>query len=107
MSKASDQLAARAARTASRAVQASAVEPVVVAVAPRAQPVRITVDLAPMAHRDLLDVCRETAERLQLPKVPAASLVRALLVQLEQDPSLVERLLPALRTDVEENRRRK
>lgn len=52
-------------------------------------------------------MCRQAAERLQLPKVPAASLVRALVVQLEQDPDLVERLLTDLRTDVEENRRRK
>ncbi|MPZ66646.1 MAG: hypothetical protein GEU83_14420 [Pseudonocardiaceae bacterium] len=68
---------------------------------------RITVDLAPRTHRDLLDACRAAAHRLQVPKVPAASLVRALLAQLEHNPELVEQLLPDLRTDVEQNRRRK
>ncbi|MGH3856797.1 MAG: hypothetical protein ACRDR6_25585 [Pseudonocardiaceae bacterium] len=53
--------------------------------APRAQPVRITLDLAPITHHNLLDWCRQAAITLQVPKVPAASLIRALLVQLEAD----------------------
>jgi hypothetical protein len=45
--------------------------------------------------------------QLQLPKVPAASVIRALLAQLEQDPALAERVLPDVLRDAEENRRRK
>lgn len=107
MSKASDALAARAARAAAR-LQTS--EPTAVegpSVAPRAQPVRITVDLAPITHQDLLDRCRQFAIRLQVPKVPAASVIRALLVQLGDDPALVERVMPDVLRDVQENRRRK
>ena len=106
MSKASDALAARAARAAARL---HSPEPAVEApsVAPRAQPVRITVDLAPITHQDLLDRCRQFAIKLQVPKVPAASIIRALLVQLGDDPALVERVLPDVLRDVQENRRRK
>lgn len=107
MSKASEALATRAARTAARPTGTATAPAAAAAPVPRAQPVRFTIDLAPIAHQELLGVCRQAAQRLQLPKVPAASLVRALIVQLDQDPGLLERLLPDLRVDVEENRRRK
>lgn len=105
MSKASEALAARATRVAARPrTPEPAAEPLV---PPRAQPVRITIDLAPIAHQSLLTYCRHAAATLQLPKVPAASVIRALLAQLDQDPGLAERVLPDVLRDVEENRRRK
>ncbi|MGH3571599.1 MAG: hypothetical protein ACRDR6_17090 [Pseudonocardiaceae bacterium] len=107
MSKASDALAARAARTAARPPTPEPTTETAPLVAPRAQPVRITLDLSPITHHNLLDWCRQAAVTLQLPKVPAASLIRALLVQLDHDPALAERVLPDVLRDVEENRRRK
>jgi hypothetical protein len=107
VSKASDALAGRAARTAARPPTPEPTTEAAPLVTPRAQPVRITLDLAPITHHNLLDWCRQAAITLQVPKVPAASLIRALLVQLDHDPALAERLLPDVLRDVEENRRRK
>ena len=58
--------------------------------APRTRPVRITVDLAPLAHREL------RAEALEVPTVPAADVVRVLVDLVAHDPDLADRVRAAL-----------
>lgn len=98
MSKASDALTARAARTAQRGsgatVPAASAAPAPV---PRARPVRLTLDLAPVQHRELTRWCSAAADDLGLTKVPATAVLRLLVAQLVTDPDLaatVRALIP-------------
>ena len=66
---------------------------------PRAKTVRITLDLAPLQYRRLNRWCDEAAETLGVARVTSVSVLRQLLVQLDNDPELGERLLAQLRQD--------
>jgi hypothetical protein len=112
-SKAAQDLAARAARQASRrraespAAPAQADAPAAApsvppaAAAPRARPVRLTVDLAPVLHRDLTRWCADAADALGLAKVPAAAVVRALVQELDGNPDLAAAVRRRLVVDLE------
>jgi hypothetical protein len=58
--------------------------------------VRITVDLAPLAHRELRAWCADAAVRLEVPTVPAADVVRVLVDLVAHDPDLADRVRAAL-----------
>ncbi len=64
---------------------------------PRSKTVRITLDLAPLQYRRLNRWCDEAAETLGVARVTSVSVLRQLLVQLDSDPELGERLLAQLR----------
>jgi len=96
MSKAEDELTARATRAAKRgssepAADAAATPPAAPS-APRSRPARLTLDLAPVQHRALTVWCSDTAYELGLTKVPATSVLRLLVGQLTSDPELAARI---------------
>lgn len=64
--------------------------------APRARPVRITVDLAPLDHRALRRWCADAAVELEVPTVAAADVVRVLVDLVATDPALADRVRAAL-----------
>jgi hypothetical protein len=70
--------------------------------APRARPVKMTVDLAP----DLWRVLKDYPEQMHLPdatglaRVPAVEVVRALIRELEQSPELREAVAQRVREAV-------
>lgn len=66
---------------------------------PRSKTVRITLDLAPLQYRRLNRWCDEAAETLGVARVTSVSVLRQLLVQLDSNPELGERLLTQLRQD--------
>lgn len=101
MSKAADNLAARAARVASRRTQEAPTAAEQAPPAPRARPIRITIDLAPVLHRELARWCANAADQVGVAKVPAAEVVRALIRELDTDPDLTTRIIASLRTELE------
>jgi hypothetical protein len=105
MSKAADQLAARAPRAASRRTEEVAQVEESAAprrtTKPRTATVRITVDLAPLLYRRLGAWCTDAAEKLEVPKVHAADLLRALIEEVDADPQLAQAIRDRLRADVE------
>lgn len=66
---------------------------------PRTKPVRITVDLSPLAYRDLSRWCAESADQLDMVKVNNAAVVRTLLALLDDDPNLSEQVRARLAAD--------
>jgi hypothetical protein len=93
MSKAEDELTARATRAAKRGIDEPAPDaPAAPPVAPRSHPVRLTLDLAPVQHRELTRWCADAAYELGLSKVPATSVLRLLVGQLANDPELAARI---------------
>lgn len=60
--------------------------------APRAKPVRLSVDLAPAAYRRLIDYCHQTAEELGVARVNGVDVLRALLAELADDQDLAARV---------------
>ena len=72
------------------------------AAAVRTDPIRITLDLAPQAHRQLKALCDEIAAELGRARVPSAEVFRALLSQVEVNPALLE----AVKEEIRENSRK-
>jgi hypothetical protein len=64
--------------------------------APRAKPVRLTLDLAPAAYRELQAFCTAAAVELERPRVAGAEVLRALLAELARDEDLAARVRAAL-----------
>lgn len=58
----------------------------------RSRPVRITVDLPPATHQQLIRWCTDAAADLGRARVPAAEVVRAALDELHDDPDLADRI---------------
>lgn len=62
------------------------------AATPRTKTVRVTLDLAPLQYRRLNRWCDDAADELGVARVTAASVLRELLTQLEDDPELSKRI---------------
>lgn len=60
--------------------------------APRAKPVRLSLDLAPAAYRELQEFCTATAVALERPRVAGADVLRSLLAELVGDKALAARV---------------
>ena len=60
--------------------------------APRAKPVRLSLDLAPTAYRELQEFCATTAVALERPRVAGADVLRSLLAELAGDQALAARV---------------
>ena len=86
---------------------ADTAEPPAVAPAPRAAPkaapakvrtapVRITVDLSPVDHRNLKRWCDDTALTLGRASIAGADVVRVLLDRLHSDPALAQQVIASL-----------
>lgn len=86
--KARKDLAGRMQQAASRATAESG-RP---ATAPRAKPVRLSVDLAPAAYRGLIDYCHQSAEEIGVARVNGVDVLRALLAELSGDQDLAARV---------------
>lgn len=69
------------------------------AAAPRVKPVRITLDLAPAAYRELQEFCTAAAIALERPRVAGADVLRSLLAELTTDEALAARVQGRLATD--------
>jgi hypothetical protein len=67
--------------------------------APRVKPVRITLDLAPAAYRELQEFCTAAAIALERPRVAGADVLRSLLAELSTDEALAARVQGRLATD--------
>ena len=82
-------LAGRIEQAAARPATAStsAAEP-----APRAKPVRLSLDLAPAAYRELQEFCAAAAVALERPRVAGADVLRSLLAELREDNDLAARV---------------
>lgn len=59
---------------------------------PRTRPVRVTVELSPMEHKQLRRWCAETSADLDLPVVAGAEVFRALLNLMHDDPAVAEQV---------------
>jgi hypothetical protein len=57
----------------------------------------MTVELAPVEHRQLRRWCQDTADALGAPEVAGAEVVRTLLGLLHDDERLAQRVRRALR----------
>ena len=66
---------------------------------PRAKPVRLSVDLAPTAYRELQEFCSAAAVALERPRVAGVDVLRSLLAELAEDEDLAERVQGRLRRD--------
>ncbi len=67
--------------------------------APRAKPVRLSVDLAPAAYRELQEFCTAAAVALEQPRVAGVDVLRSLLAELAEDQDLAARVQARLATD--------
>jgi hypothetical protein len=59
---------------------------------PRTRPVRVTVELSPMEHKQLRRWCAETSADLDLPVVAGAEVFRALLSMMFSHPEVAEQV---------------
>lgn len=66
--------------------------PVAPPAAPRVKPVRLTLDLAPAAYRELQEFCTAAAVALERPRVAGADVLRSLLAELAADEALAARV---------------
>lgn len=64
--------------------------------APRAKPVRVSVDLAPLQYLWLKGWCQQVAEDIG-PTVKGVDVIRALLDELRDDPQLDQRIRAAIK----------
>lgn len=60
--------------------------------APRAKPVRLSVDLAPASYRELQEFCTAAAVALERPRVAGVDVLRSLLAELAADDALAARV---------------
>jgi hypothetical protein len=67
--------------------------------APRTKPVRLSVDLAPTAYRELQEFCTAAAVALERPRVAGVDVLRSLLAELAEDEDLAERVQGRLAGD--------
>lgn len=67
--------------------------------APRAKPVRLSLDLAPAAYRELQEFCTAAAVALERPRVAGADVLRSLLAELTEDEALAARVQGRLAAD--------
>lgn len=65
----------------------------------RTKPVRMTVDLSPLAHKQLKRDRDTLADQLGVPDLAGAVVVRALLAELARDPALAEAVRDRIATD--------
>lgn len=61
-------------------------------VAPRAKPIRVTLDLAPATYRELQAFCAAAAIELERPRVASAEVLRVLLAQLSKNTELADQV---------------
>jgi hypothetical protein len=112
MTKAED-MRARAARIAQRSSQGAAdapaevsepapVEPTVTRPVVRSTPVRITADLPPQSYRSLVDYAASLAARFGRARVPHVNVIRALVLELERDETLQERIASRIAEQLED-----
>ncbi len=59
---------------------------------PRTRPVRVTVELSPMEHKQLRRWCAETSADLDLPVVAGAEVFRALLNLMHDHPEVADQV---------------
>ena len=112
MSKA-EEMRARAARVAQRSnqgsgaasdetpVPAAAATPAKPAVV-RSKPVRITADLPPQSYRSLVDYAASLATRFGRARVPHVNVIRALVLELEDDQALQGRIAARIAQDLDD-----
>jgi hypothetical protein len=113
MSKA-EEMRARAARVAQRSGQAAApgseaanqLTPTPMPPAPkpavvRSKPVRITADLPPQSYRSLIDFAASLATRFGRARLPHVNVIRALVLELEEDQALQERIASRIANDLD------
>lgn len=112
MSKA-EEMRARAARVAQRSNQSSgsasdetaapaaAATPAKPAVV-RSKPVRITADLPPQSYRSLVDYAASLATRFGRARVPHVNVIRALVLELEDDQALQGRIAARIAQELDE-----
>lgn len=67
--------------------------------APRAKPVRLSVDLAPAIYRELQEFCTAAAVALERPRVAGVDVLRSLLAELAADEALAARIQARLADD--------
>lgn len=63
----------------------------------RTKPIKTTVDLQPVEHRQFRRWCEEAADELGLPAVASSEVVRVLIQLVQDDPTLAARVLAELR----------
>lgn len=63
----------------------------------RTKPIKTTVDLQPVEHRQFRRWCEETADELGLPAVASSEVVRVLIQLVQDDPALAARVRAELR----------
>jgi hypothetical protein len=83
-------LSAQMEQAAARPVGAAAGKPA--GPPPRAKPVRLSVDLAPTAYRELQEFCNTAAIALERPRVAGVDVLRSLLAELTEDEALAARV---------------
>jgi hypothetical protein len=92
----------QARRNLSEQMQRAAARPAPAApapAAPRVKPVRLTLDLAPAAYRELQEFCTSAAVALERPRVAGADVLRSLLAELAADETLAARVHGRLASD--------
>lgn len=58
----------------------------------RTAPVRLSTDLAPVDHAELIRFCADTAQQLGASRIPGQVVVRALISRLLKDRTLAEEI---------------
>lgn len=68
--------------------------------APRAKPIRVSVDLAPQDYRYLAQFCNELAADIGRAKVPHVEVLRALVNELRDNPVLAAAIHKSVSDDL-------